>query len=405
MPQHGAQSQLYTAAFAEDSIDAYLARHGRVGRRLYLVLLGVLVLSAAMLPVVRVQPSVRSTGVVRPAVEKHDVRARASGIVSSVRLQENAAVTQGDTLALLRADALGERRGLITAKLAERRQFVHDLERLARGSRPVASPETSLYTPLLRREHASFGIMEMEFALRSRQAENELARAKKLAEQGFVTQSEIEERTFAVSRIESERSTAIVRVLSDWETRLAAYRTELTALETEQRQLTEEGAQYAIVAPVTGTVEQIASLSPGSFLAEADRIAVISPASSLLADVNVRPRDVGLLRPGMPVRLRIDAFDASDWGFVTGHVTDISNDAVPTNGVPAFRVRVSLDQDHLSLRTGLTGQLKKGMTLQARFLLAERTLWQLLFDDVSDWMDPTRDRRVAAAAPAVERVR
>ena len=403
MPQHGAQAQLYTAAFAEDSIDAYLARHGRIGRRLYLVLLGVLVLSVAMLPVIHVQPSVRSAGVVRPAVEKHDVRSRSSGIVASVRLRENATVQQGDTLALLRSDALSERRGLTASRLAERRELIHDLERLARGSRPVPSPETSLYTPLLRREHASFGIMEMEFALRARQAESELARARKLAEQGFVTQSEIEERTFALSRIGSERSVAIVRVLSDWETRLAAYRTELAALETEQRQLTEESAQYAIVAPVTGTVEQIASLSPGSYLAEADRIAVISPASRLLADVDVRPRDVGLLQPGMPVRLRIDAFDASDWGFVTGRVTEISNDAVPVNGEPAFRVRVSLDQEHLALRTGFTGQLKKGMTLQARFLLAERTLWQLLFDDVSDWMDPTRDRRIAAPVASAER--
>jgi HlyD family secretion protein len=393
MTQHAAQEQLYTAAFAEDSLDAYLARHGRVGRWLYLVLLAMLVVSAAMLPIIRVQPSVRSAGVVRPTVEKQDVRARASGIVSSVRLRENANVRQGDTLALLRAEAWGERRGLTASRLAERRRLVHDLELLTRGPMPAGALEGTLFASSLRREYASFQALTMEFELRQKQAERELARAKQLAEQGFVTQSEIDERTFALSRIMSEWSIASVRVVAEWETRLAEYRTELTALETEQRQLAEQGAQYAIVAPITGTVEQIASLSPGSYLAEADRIAVISPTSRLLADVDVRPRDVGLLRPGMPVRLRIDAFDASDWGFVTGSIFEISNDAVPVSGGPVFRVRVSLDQETLSLRTGITGQLKKGMTLQARFLLNERTLWQLLFDDVSDWLDPTRDRR------------
>ena len=395
MSQHGAQDQLYTAAFAEDSIDVYLARHGRIGRRLYLVLLGVIALCAAMLPVVRVQPSVRSTGVVRPAIEKHDVRARSSGIVEVVRLRENGPVRQGDTLALLRSDALGERRDLVVSRLRERREIVHDLERLTRGPRAATLPASALTTPMLRREYASFGVMEAAFVLRSTQAERELERARKLAEQGFVTRSEIEEKTFALSRIESERSAATVRMLSDWETRLAAYRSELATLETEQRQLTDESARYAVVAPVTGTVEQIANLSPGSYLAEADRLAVISPASTLLADVDVRPRDVGLLHIGMPVRLHIDAFDASDWGFVTGRVSEIAGDAVPVNGQPAFRVRVALDQDHLALRTGFVGQLKKGMTLQARFLLAERTLWQLLFDDVSDWIDPTKERRSA----------
>jgi HlyD family secretion protein len=28
------------------------------------------------------------------------------------------------------------------------------------------------------------------------------------------------------------------------------------------------------------------------------------------------------------------------------------------------------------------------MTLQARFMVAERTLWQLLYDKVDDWMNP-----------------
>ena len=42
-------------------------------------------------------------------------------------------------------------------------------------------------------------------------------------------------------------------------------------------------------------------------------------------------------------------------------------------------------------KSGFVGYLRKGMTLQARFLLAERSLWQLLFDDVSDWLDQNSD--------------
>ena len=49
---------------------------------------------------------------------------------------------------------------------------------------------------------------------------------------------------------------------------------------------------------------------------------------------------------------------------------------------------VELDRTELQLRNGFTGRLKKGMTLQARFMVTERTLFQLLRDDVNDWLNP-----------------
>lgn len=39
-------------------------------------------------------------------------------------------------------------------------------------------------------------------------------------------------------------------------------------------------------------------------------------------------------------------------------------------------------------KNGYKGYLKKGMTLQARFIITERTLWQLLYDKVDDWINP-----------------
>lgn len=390
-----AQDQLLSAAFVEDSIDTYLARHGRLGRWLYLTLVGGVVAVGALLPMITVQPSVRSAGVVRPETEKQDVRARTAGVVERVTLRENAAVRQGDTLALLRAGALDERRALLGTRIDEARRLAADLETLARRPLPLASAAV-LQTPALRGEHAAYVEAIGEYTPRLEQATRELARMRALAAQGAATASEVDEKTFAVAGIESERTSARARHVSAWETRLAAARAELESLEAERRQAVEENTLYAVVAPVTGTLEQVASLSPGSFLASADRLAVISPASKLVADVDVRPADIGQVHVGMPVRLRVDAFDATDWGFVSGRVTEISNDAVPVNGAPAFRVKVALEQEQLTLRTGFVGHIKKGMTLQARFMLAERSLWQLLFDDVSDWLDPNRAPQVAA---------
>ena len=40
--------------------------------------------------------------------------------------------------------------------------------------------------------------------------------------------------------------------------------------------------------------------------------------------------------------------------------------------------------------------VKKGMTLTVNFILTERTLAQLLFDDVSEWLNPNNPNIEAA---------
>jgi HlyD family secretion protein len=108
------------------------------------------------------------------------------------------------------------------------------------------------------------------------------------------------------------------------------------------------------------------------------------------------PRDIGLVRPGTPVRVMVDAFNYRDWGVVDGVVSEISDDASLEGDGPVFRVRCRLARTELSLAGGQRASLKKGMTFRARFLVAERSLLQLLFDDVHDWLNPARTRKPAA---------
>ena len=77
---------------------------------------------------------------------------------------------------------------------------------------------------------------------------------------------------------------------------------------------------------------------------------------------------------------------------ITGRVLEVSDDFVDSGNQPMFRVRCALDRSHLVLSNGFVGRVKKGMTLRARFVVARRSLLQLLRDDVSDWLDPADHR-------------
>jgi HlyD family secretion protein len=51
-------------------------------------------------------------------------------------------------------------------------------------------------------------------------------------------------------------------------------------------------------------------------------------------------------------------------------------------------VIVRPDRDYLKAREGLRGSLKKGMTVTARFFVARRSLWELLYESLDNFFNP-----------------
>ena len=101
-----------------------------------------------------------------------------------------------------------------------------------------------------------------------------------------------------------------------------------------------------------------------------------------------RPADMGLLKLDQSVLLQIDALNYREWGLARGKVMDIANDFVLMNEQPVFKVKCRLETPKLKLPNGHEVRLQKGMTLQARFVVVRRTLAQLVFDKMDDWLNP-----------------
>lgn len=102
----------------------------------------------------------------------------------------------------------------------------------------------------------------------------------------------------------------------------------------------------------------------------------------------------------MPVRFQVDAFNYNEWGMVKGEILSIDNDFVLINNQPAFKVRCRFASTTLSTTHGVSASLKKGMTLQARFILTKRSLFQLLYDKTDDWINPNNRKSPVVAGVA-----
>ena len=201
-----------------------------------------------------------------------------------------------------------------------------------------------------------------------------------------MTPVEVDAKRYEFRRIQAQRALLLQEARNRWADALSSAQAQERHLGAQREQLVQARALHEVRSPVRGSLEEVVSLSPGSFVRAGTRLAVVSPDTDLVAEVLVPPSDMGFIRLGEPVLLRVHAFNPQEWGVLTGRVESIGGDVVDTGAGPALRVRASIERSFLELPNGHRGNLRKGMTFEARFLVARRSLFQLLRDRVHDWI-------------------
>lgn len=417
---------LLPATVLEDCVELHLARTEVGGRSIYLAMLGCLAAGLVALPLVSVPVSVHARGVLTPVVERQEILAPAAGVVAHVRARDNLAVRRGDTLLALDAAAGEERRRSLRERVEAARLEVADLEALLSATEASAAardgPATNagpglgslagsgrsaavrLRTPRYAQALAELRTALGESALDVERARGELARARRLAALQLLPPAELEARTLDLAQAKARARAVLDRYRSGWAADLADRRSTLRDLAATLSDADQAAKLSVVLATADGTVQEWTGVAPGSFVAAGERLGVLSPDGALEAELLVPSRDIGLLRPGLPVRLLVDAFDYRDWGALHGRIREVSADAVVVDGRPLFRVRCTLAGGRLRLGNGAVARLQRGMTLDGRFILARRTLLQLLRDRATDWIAPrsgaTDADGNAAPAPA-----
>lgn len=180
------------------------------------------------------------------------------------------------------------------------------------------------------------------------------------------------------STIEEFRRTAMEQLV-DVRTKRTGAAEELKKAELRRRMV-------QLVAPADGVVLDVAQRSLGSVVKEAETLFVIVPAESELeAEVQLEGKDVGHVKVGQPVRVKLDAYPFQKHGTAHGTVRLVSQDAFQNDQKPdqrssarpvsnaVYRVRVGLDDTKLK---GLADPVRliPGMALTAEVKIGHRSV-------------------------------
>ena len=138
-----------------------------------------------------------------------------------------------------------------------------------------------------------------------------------------------------------------------------------------------------LVTPVAGIVKVLRINTVGGVLRAGDELMHISPTESgQIIEAKINPSDVGELRVGLPVSIKIDAFDFSVYGMLIGKLSYISSDTLtePTSNSSTqtyYRIQVEIDPPQASHRIKFS-DLKPGMTASLDIRTRSRSVWQYL---------------------------
>jgi len=138
-----------------------------------------------------------------------------------------------------------------------------------------------------------------------------------------------------------------------------------------------------VFAPVRGIVKGLQATTVGGVLAPGATITEIVPLDKeLIVETKITTRDVGHLRVGQPVTVKVTSFDFARYGGITGELTSISATTfMNEKEEPYYKGLVTLDRSYVGYDPE-SNRIMPGMTVQADVTTGKKTLLQYLLKPV-----------------------
>lgn len=372
----------------ESTAIQYINKTTTRGNIIYLGLIIGIVTCLVSLPFIYVDISVKAAGITRPDNERTEIKSSQSGIIENIFVAEGSKVKKGDIILSIKDPNTKSKNILNQYELSQRKEFIHDLKILVNQTNLSEKDLQSLNSPVYKEQLSKFLFQKEQQNTALKKANHELEMNTSLANEKVISKKEFYDIQNSQERIQSGYNAFIREQMIAWQQDYVKYKLESSQYQLQSQQINTEASFYQVKAATDGFIQGINTKYAGGTISANEIVCTISPDGKLIGECYVQSRDIGLLKIGQAARYQIEAFDYNYFGVLTGKIIAVDNDFSVINNTPVFKVRCSFDSSHLKLKNGYTGQLKKGMNFQARFIVARRSLWQLLFDNLNDWLNP-----------------
>lgn len=372
---------------------------GGDGHRSGLMLKGLfagLVVFTLWAAVFKIDQTVSAPGQVIPSARTQLIQTVDGGVLSGLMVHEGQAVKAGQLLAVLEKDRVNasyeESRSNQASLQAELIRVQAEIE----GRPPVFGeqfrdyPEFVIaqqrwYRQRLQGLRDELDYLQANLAM----ATEELETNRGLAVSGDVSRLEVMRSEREVNSVKGKISEARNRYQKEAREELTKVEAQLASARYKFDERSNVLEHTELRAPVAGIVKYLRVNTLGGVLRAGDELMQISPTGSdMVIEVRVNPADVGLLRLGLPVSIKLDAFDYYIYGQLEGVLIYLSSDTMTENmeggrSVSYYRARVRVDEKSKKANPKFAQvELRPGMTSSVDIRTGSRSVLNYLLKPV-----------------------
>ena len=323
------------------------------------------------------------------------IQAPDAGVVTKLHVREGDAVKTGQLLVTLEKERAQAGVDDSKAKVAALRITVARLQAEVYGKPLKFDADLQAYgdyirnqTDLYNRRQTAFNedINSLQRILKI--AERELQINAQLVATGDVSLAEVLRLQRSAADINAQIANRRNKYFQDAQTEMTKAQEDLNTQQETLRDRAQLLEHTELVAPTNGVVNNIRATTLGAVLRPGDTVLEISPTGGdLIAEAKVSPSDIAFVEVGQVAFVKLDAYDSSIFGALTGRVSYISPDSLTedTKQGPTsyYRVHVLVKEAEFKGKKTQEIQMRPGLTATVEIKARERTVLSYLTKPIS----------------------
>jgi membrane fusion protein, adhesin transport system len=345
----------------------------------------------------------KATGRVVPDGREQIIASLEGGILRELLVKEGQTVSKGQPLALLDPTRVEAQKAEGQAKRQALRATLARLQAEASG-RPlnlsdelpdaVVQAETESYDARQRALRDAVATNQRSIALLGR----ELAVAESMSAKGLMSEVEVMRVRRQVNDLNLQTQERINRFRQDASSELVRVQTELSMMQEQMVVRDDVLRRSTLVSPVRGVVKQIRMNTLGGVVVGGAPIMEIVPlGDKVLIEARVQPEDIGFIKVGQPVEIKLTAYEYTVYGALRGEVKTISPDVLGDTERPGgpnatwYRALVEAEAGSLK-KAGKPLQILPGMSGTVEIRTGQRSVLGFLLRPMMKSQEAFRER-------------
>lgn len=301
----------------------------------------------------------RSVGFIPPAGTPPDVAETQRRLIAA-QISESDAAAAG--MAAARASALSDAR----AAAEQIRTLNRTVPVLERELDAMHGLEAKGYAPGLK-------LLEMERQRHNEIGQRDIAKAQQ-------ARSMSDARKYG-QQLEQGRQQARQLALAD----LAKAQSESMLRQDELTKARQKRHLQRLVAPVDGSVQQLAIHTIGGVVEAVRPLLVVVPQGALTVQAKVLNKDAGFVRVGQEVAIKFEAFPFTRYGTIPGRIESISTDSIDDKKQgPIYLAKIALLRSVVN-RGDATVPLQSGMSVTVDIHTGRRSIMDYLLSPIKEY--------------------